>query len=82
MRIDLDNGGWLEGEAVLTKTECGCPTCTCPPFWDIRLVAYLADGKQLFYSCHGAQNNTEEGSNKELVKDMERWQNIYNSKIK
>ena len=79
MRIDLKNGGWVEGEVRLTESMCGCPTCTCPPFWDISIAIYNSDGSTRMTSCRGSQKDTEEESVKILIEDMERWRDRFNS---
>lgn len=71
MRIELNNGEWMDGQAVLTTTPCACPTCTCVPFWDIQIRHYSSDGKMMSYTCFGSRKDTEEESIKELVKALD-----------
>lgn len=75
-RVDLSNGGWIEGAVEIKNFTCDCPNCTTCSHerWMIYLIHYDATGKVKMSSSHGAKNQTEKDALEELVCELKWWE--------
>lgn len=81
MRIELNDGSWLEGEVKLVPPLCCCPSCSCPDYLQINIGHYKINGSCEFYSTRGASQNTEEEALEQLAEDMQCWADRINSRF-